>query len=224
MAKIVLFGTGRAANTAFRYLTHDSEHEVVAFTVEKEFLNEGEFLGLPVVAFEEITEHYPPSDYQMLVFMGYHKMNGVREEKYLAAKDKGYTCASYIHSSNTFLEPPTIGENCFILAHQSIDLDVTIGNNVVMWSQNHIGDRTTIGDNTWITSDVSISGDIIIEKNCFLGVNSTICHEVVLKPKSFISAGAIIAQSTEEGGVYIAPAAQKGPLNSDRFLRMVNIT
>ena len=51
MSKIVIFGAGKIADEAYFYLTNDSPHEVVAFTVDREHLNPSQKLGLPVVAF-----------------------------------------------------------------------------------------------------------------------------------------------------------------------------
>ena len=38
--KLVIFGTGETADIAFEYFTHDSNYEVVAFTVEAAYKNE----------------------------------------------------------------------------------------------------------------------------------------------------------------------------------------
>jgi len=51
MAKIVLFGIGQIADVAQFYLTHDSPHEAVTFTVDAAYLKEDEHRGLPVVPF-----------------------------------------------------------------------------------------------------------------------------------------------------------------------------
>ncbi len=60
MAKVVVFGTGSFAECVNFYLTHDSAHEVVAFTVHRDHLGETtELAGLPVVAFEDVPETYP---------------------------------------------------------------------------------------------------------------------------------------------------------------------
>ncbi len=40
MAKVVLFGILDTAELAHYYLEHDSEHEVVAFTVNREYIQE----------------------------------------------------------------------------------------------------------------------------------------------------------------------------------------
>ena len=51
MAKIVIFGIGDSARLAHFYFSHDSEHDVTAFTVDKQYLSGTEFSGLPLVDF-----------------------------------------------------------------------------------------------------------------------------------------------------------------------------
>src|SRR6266498_3550260 len=146
MAKVVIFGAGVGADTAYRYLSHDAKHEIAGFTVEAKYRDRDEIRGLSVVDYESVTRHFPTSDYAMFVPLGFQKMNGLRAAKYLDAKAKGYGFISYVHSQAYSLEPLDVGENCFILDHQIINLDVHIGNNVTIWSGSHIGDRTRIGD------------------------------------------------------------------------------
>ena len=86
MAKVVIFGVLDTAELAHFYLTHDSEHEVVAFTVDAAYRETETFLGLPVVPFEEIERHYPPETHHLFVAMGCRQMNRIRQEKYAAAK------------------------------------------------------------------------------------------------------------------------------------------
>ena len=58
MALVVIFGTRDLASLAHFYLRCDSPHEVVAFTVDREFLpDEPHFEGLPIVPFDEIEKH-----------------------------------------------------------------------------------------------------------------------------------------------------------------------
>ena len=63
MSNIVIFGAGDIARLAHFYFTNDSKHEVVAFTVDTEFLKGSHFLGLPLVGFESIVEEFPPNKY-----------------------------------------------------------------------------------------------------------------------------------------------------------------
>src|SRR5918993_4514019 len=180
MSKIVLFGTGRGASVAHRFLAADSPHEVVGFTVDASSLREQTYRGLPVVPFEEVESHFPPGDFRMLILLGYQQMNGLRAAKYDAAKAKGYTLESYVASNIFRVEPISVGENCFVMDNQSISLDVTIGNNVVMWSSNHIGDLTHIGDHAWLTSNVTVAASVKIGERAFIGIGATVSNGVAV--------------------------------------------
>lgn len=219
--KLVIFGAGVGADLAFRCFNQDSDYEVCAFTVDRAHLHASEYLGLPVVAFDEVEQDYSPETHEIFVFIDYIEMNAIREQKFEEAKSKGYKCASYVASSNEFLFPPAIGENCFVLWGQQIDLNVQIGNNTVLWAGNHIGDRSVIGDHVWITSHVCLSGDVTVDNGCFLGVNCTVGNKVRLGPRTFVGAGALIVKDTAENSVYVEPATQKSPLDSMRFSKLI---
>jgi sugar O-acyltransferase (sialic acid O-acetyltransferase NeuD family) len=201
MAKVIIFGVEDFAQLAHFYLTHDSEHEVMAFTVHQRYLNQPEFVGLPVVAFEEIERRFPPGEYAMFVPMSPAKMNAIRADVYAQAKGKGYALISYISSKATYYGTP-VGDNCFIFENNVIQPFTSIGNNVIMWSGNHFGHHSAIGDHCFLASHVVISGHVTIGENCFLGVNATISNGIALARHTFVGAGALIAEDTQEFGVY----------------------
>ena len=137
MAKVVVFGLRDFASLAHFYLKHDSEHEVVAFSVTQEYLPQDKvFEGLPVVAFEEVESAYACSDYHFFIPMSHRRMNRLRQVIYDRAKAKGYRLISYISSKATVFSKAELGENCFILEDNTIQPYTQIGNNVVLWSGN----------------------------------------------------------------------------------------
>lgn len=212
MSKVVLFGIGQIAEVAHFYLMNDSEHEVVAFTVDKEYMKEDMFKGLPVVPFEEIEKIYPPDKYKMSIPISYKKMNKIRAEKYYEAKKKGYTFITYISSKATYYGTP-VGENCFIFENNVIQPFTQIGNNVILWSGNHIGHHAQIGDHCFIASHVVVSGAVKVGEYSFLGVNSTIRDSVVIEKENLIGAGALILKDTEEKEVF----SQHGTVRLDKL-------
>lgn len=221
MSKVILFGCGRGADVAYRYLTRDTQHEIAGFTVDAAFRKSETFHGLPVVPFESVEKHFSPSEYKMLILLGYQNMNRLRASKYLYAKEKGYQFISYINSRAYSLEDFHVGENCFILENQSINLDVKIGNNVVMWSCNHLGDYSVIEDHVWISSHVAVAGNATIKEYSFVGVNASILNNVIIAPKTFVGAGVSIAQNTKEGGVYTQPDAKCIFPDSTMFMKVL---
>lgn len=216
MAKVVLFGLRDIASLAHFYLTHDSQHDVVAATVNEEYLPESrEFEGVPIVAFEEVQDKYPPGEYQFFAPMSERKMNRQREAVYNQAKEKGYPFISYVSSNATVYPGAQIGENCFILEDNTLQPFTPIGNNVVMWSGNHIGHHGQIKDHVFFTSQVTLSGHCTVEPYCFFGVNSTVRDACHIAEGTLIAMSACITKDTEPWGVYMGIPAKKGKARSD---------
>jgi sugar O-acyltransferase (sialic acid O-acetyltransferase NeuD family) len=223
VSKIVIFGAGKIADEAYFYLTNDSPHEVVAFTVDREHLNTGEKLGLPVVSFEDITGAYPPDEFQMFVAVGYQDLNKFRALKYEEAKAKGYKLISYVSSRASNVGDVKIGDNCFVLEFVTLQPCATVGNNVFLWSGNHVGHHASVGDHCYIAGQVVISGNTKIEPYCFVGVSATLGHEITIGEESFIGAGSLITKNVAPGSVYITPDTQKFRLDSASFLRLTKM-
>lgn len=214
MSKIVIFGNTLTAELALYYLQNDSEHEVVAFTVEEEFIEEQQFHGLPLVPFETVEKAYPPSEFKFFAPLTEKNMNQVRARVYEQGLEKGYSYISYISSHATVLTDK-IGENCFILEDNTIQPYVTIGNNCVLWSGNHIGHHGIIGDHVFFTSHVVLSGRCEVGDYCFFGVNATIRDKSVLGEGTLIAMGAnLTRQKTEPWSIWKGNPAEKSSLSS----------
>jgi sugar O-acyltransferase (sialic acid O-acetyltransferase NeuD family) len=217
MAKLIIFGTGDIAQIAKYYFDIDSEHEVVAFTVDSDYIKDAQFEGCPVIAFEDIEKTFNPQDYQMFIAVSYTKMNKIREKKYYESKSKGYNLVSYVSSKCSYMSQYPCGDNCFIFEDNTIQPFVKIGNNVTLWSGNHIGHHSVIHDHNFISSHVVISGHCEIHSNCFLGVNATLHNNITLAKETLVGAGAIISKNTIERGVYLPAAGSLFAKRSDEL-------
>jgi sugar O-acyltransferase (sialic acid O-acetyltransferase NeuD family) len=200
--EVIIVGDSPIAEVAYEYLMHDSIYQVVAFTVDKEFMKQAEMFHLPVIPFEDIEKAYPPSRYKMFVAVGYTQMNRLRARFFKKAKKKGYDLISYVSSKAFVWRNVQIGENSFIMENNVIQPFVRIGNDVTLWSGNHIGHHSIIGDHVFIASHVVISGFVEIGEYCFAGVNSTVANNIKIKRNSLLGAGSIILKDTEEGMIY----------------------
>ena len=214
---LVIFGSGDIAQLAHFYFSTDSEYEIVAFAVDSAYRTTSTFCGLPVIAFEEIAEHYSPDKHELFIALSYSKLNTARKEKYLAAKAMNYRLASFVSSRATVLNDGRIGENCFILEDNTIQPFVTIGNNVTLWSGNHIGHHSTIKDHCFIASHVVVSGGVEIGEQCFIGVNATLRDHIKIGEKCVIGAGALLLADAETEGVYIGTVSERAKIPSTRL-------
>ncbi len=200
--KLILVGDTAFAEIAHEYFTHDSDYEVVAFSVERAYLKSPTLRGLPVVPFEELAQHYAPSAHSVYAACTYTKFNRLRTRLAKAAKDQGYALASYVSSKAFVWLNVELGEHCFIFENNVVQPFVKLGNNIVLWSGNHIGHHSTIRDNVFIASHVVISGFCDIGENSFIGVNATFANNVTLGRDCLVGAGATILKDAAPKGLY----------------------
>ena len=211
--KLIIVGEGEFAEIAYEYFTYDSPYEVVAFSVEKDYLKKKKLFGLPVVPFEELEQLFDPMSHKVFVAVTYTQLNRVRARLYKEAKRKGFSVVSYVSSKAFVWRNVDIGENCFIFENSVIQYHVDIGNNVIMGSGSNVGHGTIIEDNVFVSVHVAISGFSVIGENCFLGINSTIASHDIANPRRIardciIGAGAVVIRDTEEGKVYVGSPAK----------------
>ncbi|MBL6613002.1 MAG: acetyltransferase [Reyranella sp.] len=219
--KIVIFGIGKGADIARRYIESDTPHRIAGHVVDSGYLTTQEFYGRPVVEMSEVLRAFPPQDTLAFAPLGAALMNGQRREKYEALKCLGYRFYSYVHSSNHSAANCAVGENCLILENQSLNFDTAIGDNVIMWSGCQLGDRSHIGSHSYLGAHVVINGDVRIGDASYLGSNCTVSQGIVIGAQSFIGANALISKNTLERSVHVVPSTQPLEFDSLRFMKLL---
>jgi sugar O-acyltransferase (sialic acid O-acetyltransferase NeuD family) len=218
--KLVIIGDSAFAEVACEYFTHDSDYEVVGFSVERAYLKRESLLGLPVVEFESVEQHFEPAECEVFAAVTYAQLNRLRARLAAAAKAKGYRLASYRSSRAFIWRNVQLGEHCFIFEDNTLQPFVAVGDNVVLWSGNHIGHHSTIGANCFISSHVVVSGFCDIGANSFLGVNAAISNNVKVGRDNWIGPGVTILKDTADGSLYGASEAQPSRVSALRFFKV----
>jgi sugar O-acyltransferase (sialic acid O-acetyltransferase NeuD family) len=199
---LIIVGDGLFAEIAHEYFEHDSDYDVVAFSVETPYLERDELRGLPVVAFEELEQHFDPGAHAVYAALTYTQVNRLRARLAAEAKAKGYALASYVSSRAFVWRNVELGEHCFIFEDNTVQPFVRVGNNVLMWSGNHIGHHSVIRDNVFVSSHVVISGTCDIGENSFLGVNSTLANDITIGADNWIGPDVVITRNTDPNSVW----------------------
>jgi sugar O-acyltransferase (sialic acid O-acetyltransferase NeuD family) len=214
--KLVIFGTRQIAEVIGWYFAHESDYQIVAYTVDAEYLTERTFQGAPVVPFEEVSQAFPAQDHTMFVAMSYAKMNDVRAAKYVAAKAAGYRLASHVSARAAAWAGLSLGDNSFVMEHNVVQPFARIGSNTILWAGNHIGHHASIGDHCFLASHIVVSGGVQIGDHCFIGVNATLRDGITIAPRCLIGAGALIMADTEPEQVFVAPPTPASRVPSSR--------
>lgn len=220
MRQIVLFGTGEIAELADFYFSHDSEYDVVGFTVDGAFIKDTNFRGRPLVPFERLAETFPPQDYGLFVAVSYSGINDLRAAKVAAGREAGYRLVSYVSSRATVFAGLQIKENCFILEDNTIQPFAQIGANVTLWSGNHIGHHSVIEDDVFMASHIVVSGGVRVGQGSFVGVNATFRDHVTIGKKCVIGAGALVLEDQPDFSVIAPRGTERSPVPSTRLRRI----
>jgi sugar O-acyltransferase (sialic acid O-acetyltransferase NeuD family) len=213
--KLVIFGVGDQARVLHQYFKHDSDYEVVAFSVHSDYLDGDSLSGLPVVPFESIESQYPPDLFAMHVGMAFGHVNKNRASVYEQCKQKGYELVNYLSSNAVITGDVHVGDNCVILEHVSVQPFAKIGNNVTIANGAVVGHDVTIGDHCFVAAHAVLTGRVEIGEFCFVGANGTFRNEVHVAPECVIGAGALIMRDTQEREVYVQGATEVSSTPSD---------
>ena len=216
MKKLVIFGSAGFAEIAHFYFTHDSPYTVAAFTVDREYLKETTYHGLPVVPFEEVLTLYPPEDHDLFVAIGIGGVNRHRAAKAAEGERLGYRLASFLSSRADVSPDLQLSPNTMIMERAGIQPYVEIGRNTIIWSATRIGFRTRIGADCWIVS--AIFGESVeVGSGAFVGLNATIAPGISIGANCIIGAGALILRDTGEGQVWPGHGSSPSRVGSSRL-------
>jgi len=217
---VVIFGTGAYAEVVYAHLTGHGGFEIAGFAIDREYLAGNEKYGLPVVAFDEIADPWPPGQFRLLIAVAYARMNRVRRDRYQQAKDMGYSFISYVDPTTRIFPGTRIGENTVILDHNSIQPGAQIGDNVIIWSNNVVGHHSTIGDHCCVTSHVAIGGGVRLGNGCFLGANATLRDGLQVGDYTLVGAGCTILEDVPPESVFRAVDSKRSTVSSLRLRKI----
>lgn len=217
---LVIVGDSAFAEIAHEYFDADSDYRVVGFAVERAYLKRSEFHGLPVVAFEELEQHFPPDRHEVFVATVYTQLNRLRTRLAAAAKARGYRLASFVSPRAFVWRNVRLGEHCFVFEDNTLQPFVTVGDNVVLWSGNHIGHHSTIGDNCFVSSHVVISGFCNVGANSFLGVNATLANNLTIGRDNWIGPNTALMKDTPDGALFKTEQPEPARISATRFFKV----
>jgi sugar O-acyltransferase (sialic acid O-acetyltransferase NeuD family) len=205
--KIVLYGNGIFTKLVLAALAEQSLLDPIAVTADEGYIQSNKYEGLPLVAFEEIDQIYPPEQCQMLVTIGYRKLRA-KKRAFEKCKAKGYMLANFISDQAVTYPDLEIGENNLIFGHAYLGPDGTIGDNTIVRPNTYIGHDFTIRDHAYVAPGVNIAGSCTIGELSFIGIGSTVIGGVVLAKETLIGSGSLVLKNTEAHGLYMGRPAK----------------
>lgn len=222
MKHIIVFGATEITSWLIHSLTYEKQVNIVAVTVEKEYIVSSHFCGIKVVPFENLDLLFDMTICQILITIGYNQMNNVRQRIYNQCKEKKYMIYTYISKRAIVDSIDNIGEGSIVMPGAFVGPNVSLGLCNIVNVGACISHSITIGDFNFIAGNVVFGGNVEMENNCFIGINTTIINGVHIASYTFVGASALINHNTEEYGVYTAiPTIKKEGKSSLDIIKKV---
>lgn len=206
---IILFGNGQWAEFLFRTLTASQLYRVVAFTVDKPYIQSGQLLGVPVLAFDEIENHIPPSSAKMLIGLGFQQKNRLRSRKCEEAKAKGYDLIQFVSPTAMVASDVEMGANCVVHEGAILQSFCRVGEDSQILSGANVSHHCEIGSHCFLAGSVTLGGGCNIGDYCFIGMNATIVQGVKIASDVIVGAGSVVIEDILEPGTYVGSPVRR---------------
>ncbi|RKE94183.1 acetyltransferase [Sulfitobacter guttiformis] len=215
--QIIVFGVGQLSEVISYYLEQDPAVNVAGYTVDRAFIPDtGKFLDKPVAAWEDISQHFPPDQYQLLGPISYYDNNRLRKQRYLEGKALGYSFASYVHPSS-HIGGAQIGENSVVLEECTVQPFAILGVCSILWSKVHIGHHTQVSDYCFFASFCGVAGNARIGERVFFGGQTGLVDNTTVGDGCIVAAGTIITKNLPANSFATTQKARVLADAADRF-------
>lgn len=223
MKKIVLAGNSVTAEILYAYLKRDARYEVVAMTVDDEFVAAGSMNEVRSVPLSRLAAELPPTDVSIIMAMGYNDLNRSRASLFERLRGQGYTLETYVHPDARVYTEHAMGEGSIVLAGAVVEPHARVGANTMVWCNVTLAHHSVVEDNCWIASGAVISGQAVIGRNAFVGVNATVVNKIVVAELNVIGAGALITKDTKVNSVHLARSAEEWRYSADDYVKFFGV-
>jgi len=204
---LIIYGDSSYAEMIAHYFQTDSEYQVVAFCVDKDYKTRETIDTLPVIDLEDIEAHFSTENHYIFAAIGY---KSVRTHKVLFEKiaNLSFPVASYISSKAIVDISCKISINCLILPGVILEPDTTIEENCFINSGAIVCHHTCIKAHTILAAGSLIGGHTTIGESSLIGFNATVAELLQVANETLLGASSLLLQDTEKHTMYVGTPAK----------------
>ena len=83
----------------YKIIEKEQFASVLAFTTGRAFMDKTELEGIPIVAFEELSDSFDMNQCMILNTIGYSQMNDIRKKVFFQIREEGYKLCTFISAN-----------------------------------------------------------------------------------------------------------------------------
>jgi len=205
---IVIYGNGALARQLCRINESEGAFEIAAVSADPQFIESPRFMDHPLVPFEDVEDGFSPSEFDMLVLVGYRRMRD-RRRMFERARAKGYRMANYLGGRSVVYDDLSLGENNLVFNGAYLGVFGSLGDNNIIRPNAYIGHDVRIHNHTVVAPGCQIAGNCELRDLCYVGIGATISNDVILAEETLVAAGSLVLGSTDPCTEYRGRPAKK---------------
>ncbi len=211
---VFVFGTSELAHLLCHYMAAEPARRVAAVTVDREFIDAAPAYSLPVplLALDDARAAHPDV-HNVLVAIGYQRVNQVRRDVTMRLEQEGMEIASFVHRSATIDAFAPIGAGSIVLEQAVIQPFVSLGRGVICWSGVVVAHHSVVGDWCHLAPGAVVCGNVTLGPGVFIGANATVRDGVTIGEHAIVGAGALVTRDVPARAV--VPGASTAPDGRD---------
>lgn len=205
MKPFILVGAGQYADYVQHILEKSLGYKVVAFSVTRKFITEGNMKknDLPIVPFDELPYRFPVTEHNVAIAMLGSDMYQTRQRLFEQCQTWGYELPNIIHPT-VIDQSESIGVGNIIGAGTVFEAFSKIGNGNVFFESSLVSHNAVVGDYNLLASYIVPTGNCIVGNHCFIGAGSVINNRVKVADFTLVGATAFVAKDTKPYDVIVA--------------------
>lgn len=196
MKNILIYGTTEFSKELRFYIENDSSERVLAYVLDKQYIDKKSFDDKPIIAYEDLKGIYSKEDIEIIISLGYSKMNDNRKKIFVKCMDDGWKVGSFIHSSVSNLAK-SIGVGNIIMDNVDLRFNCSIGDGNIILTRTVIAHETVVGNFNYFAGSNHINGKNYIGNNNFLGTNCMMADSGYMGDYNLIGSGVALGKKID---------------------------
>jgi len=211
---LIIYGDSSFAEMVGHYFQTDSEYMVVAYCVDKAYRSRDNISGLPVVALEDIEDHFSSKTHSIFAAIGY---KSVRTHKKLFEKiaQLSFPVVSYISSQAMVDSSCKVGVNCLVLPGVVLEPDTVVEENCYINSGAIVCHHSRVKAHSILAAGSLVGGYTTVGESSLIGFNATVAELLELEDETLLGAGSVLLENTDKHTMYVGTPAKVLRTHSD---------
>lgn len=200
--KLIIIGTSSTAVFAYRTIQEYDLYDVAGFAVNRQYMTEDTFLGLPVYGLEKLDQEFRTDEVKCFVALFWNNLNSDRRRLYECVKGMGFRCGNIFSPQAAVHIDTDRLENVWIHDFAVIQPGAEIGNDVVIMGGSLVGNNTVIEDHCFLAAKSTVAGGCRVGEQSFVGIHSVVFDDTSVGKKSILGACTAVKRNVPDFSVW----------------------